>query len=77
MFEVRRGLMRCKHSHLEMSAQDHVQVASAFLQDGRLHSLSGQPVPVHSPNSHTDFFTDSCYICMSYVYITNSYSEDL
>jgi len=39
-----------KQGRLEAVAQDHVQVALEYLQKrrqgGRLHSLSGQPVPV-------------------------------
>jgi len=39
-----------KHSHPEQFAQDHVFEDQAFedLQRGKLHNLSGQPVPVLS-----------------------------
>jgi len=30
---------------LELAAQDHVQMASVYLQGRRLHSFPGQPVP--------------------------------
>ena len=35
-----------KQGHPEEVVQDHVQVAFEDLQEGRLHHLSGQPVPV-------------------------------
>jgi len=35
-----------KQGHLELVAQDHVQVAFDCLQEWRLHNLSGQPVAV-------------------------------
>ena len=45
-----------RQGHLEPVAQDRVQVAFEYLQGGRLHNLSGQPVPVLShPHSKTVF----------------------
>ena len=51
--EVGRDLWRSsgptpllKQGHLELAAQDHVQMASEYLQGWRLHPLPGQPVPV-------------------------------
>jgi len=35
-----------KQGHLEQAAQDLVQAGFEYLQRRRLHSLSGQPVPV-------------------------------
>jgi len=35
-----------KQGHLEQAAQDFVQVGLEYLQRRRIHSLSGQPVPV-------------------------------
>ena len=35
-----------EHVHLEKFAQNCVQVSFEYLQRRRLHSLSGQPVPV-------------------------------
>ena len=37
-----------KHGHIEQTAQDLVQVGFEYLQRKRLHSPSGQPVPVLS-----------------------------
>ena len=37
-----------KQGHLELVAQDHVQVTFGYCQGWRLHNLSGQPVPVFS-----------------------------
>jgi len=34
--------------HLDMVAQDHIQMAFEDLQGWRLHDLPGQPVPVLS-----------------------------
>jgi len=55
MAEVGRDLWRSsgpspllKQDHLEQVAQDHVQMASEYLQGWRLHSLFGQPLPVHT-----------------------------
>jgi len=44
--EVTRSKPLLKQGHLELLAQDHVQVASEYLQGWRLQRLSGQPVPV-------------------------------
>lgn len=53
MVEVSRDLLRSsgpntllKQGHLEMVAQDRVQMASEDLQGLRLHNTSEQPVPV-------------------------------
>lgn len=35
-----------KQGQAEQVAQDHVQSATEYLQEQRLHNLSGQPVPV-------------------------------
>ena len=41
-----------KQGHLQQAAQDLVQAGLEYLQRRRLHSLSGQPVPVlHHPQS--------------------------
>ena len=41
-----------KQGHLEQAAQDLFQVDFEYLQVRRIHSLSGQPVPVlHHPQS--------------------------
>ena len=61
--EVRRDLWRSsspnallKQSQLEPVAQDHIQTATEYLQRGRLHNLSVQPVPVLShPHSEKVF----------------------
>ena len=41
-----------KQGHLGPVVQEHVQMAFEYLQGGRLHNLSGQPVPVLS-NPHS------------------------
>ena len=53
MFRVERDLCGSssptplpKQDHLQQAAQDRVQVGFEYLQRRRLHSLSGQPVPV-------------------------------
>ena len=53
MVEVERDLLKSpapthllKQGHLELVAQDHVQMAFKYLQVWRLDSLPGQPVPV-------------------------------
>jgi len=33
-----------QHGHLQLVAQDYVQMAFKYLQDWQLHNLSGQPV---------------------------------
>jgi len=55
MVEVGRVLWRSpcltplfKWGPLQTVGQDHVQMAFEYLQGGRLHHLSGQPVPVLS-----------------------------
>jgi len=46
-----------KQVHLEQTAQDCIQVGLEYLQRRRLHSLSGQPVPVlRHPHSKEVFF---------------------
>jgi len=41
-----------KQGHLQQAAQDLVQAGLEYLQRGRIHNLSGQPVPVlHHPQS--------------------------
>lgn len=37
-----------KHSHLELIAQDYIQMLFEYLQGGRLQNLPWQPVPVLS-----------------------------
>jgi len=37
-----------KQGHLKPAAQDHVQMASEYLQKGKLHYFPGQPVPALS-----------------------------
>lgn len=53
MLEVGKNLWRTsgptplhKQAYLELVAQDHVKAASEDLQEGKLHNLSGQPVPL-------------------------------
>ena len=42
--------------HLGPVAQDHIQMASEYLQGWRLHNLHGEPVPVlHHPHSQKVF----------------------
>lgn len=55
MVEIGKDLWRSsglipllKQGHPEQVAQDHVQVAFKYLQGGRLHNHSQQPVPVLS-----------------------------
>jgi len=45
-----------KHSHLELLAQNHVQTTFEYLQGGRSHKNSGQPVSVlNHPHSEKLF----------------------
>ena len=65
MAEVRRDLWRSsgptlllKQGHLELVAQDYIQMAFEYLQQWRLRNLSGQPMTVlchpHSKNVFSD-----------------------
>jgi len=47
-----------KQGHLELIAQDHVQVAFECLQGQRLHIISGQPVLVLSHPRYCEVFSD-------------------
>lgn len=71
MFETGRNLWRSsgptpfiKQGHLELVSQDHVQMAVEYLQGGRFHHLSGQPVTVlshlHSKKCFVMFRGNSC-----------------
>jgi len=47
-----------KQGHLEQVAHDLVQADFEYLQRRRIHSLSGQPVPVlHHPQSEDRYCT--------------------
>lgn len=56
-----------KRGHPKQVAQDHVKSALEDLQRGRLHSLSGQPVPgLHHPHSRKafpDVQTEPHFVC--------------
>ena len=47
-----------QQSHLKPVVQDHVQMAFEYLQGGRLHNLSGQPVPGLSQPQSKKVFPD-------------------
>jgi len=76
MVEVGRDLWRAtalisllKQGHLELVAQDHVQMASAYLHGYRLHGLSGKPVSMLSHLHSEKVFPDvqrepSVFQCM-------------
>lgn len=56
-----------KRGHPKQVAQDHVKSALEDLQRGRLHSLSGQPVPgLHHPHrrkAFPDVQTEPHFVC--------------
>jgi len=47
-----------KQGHLELFAQDHVQIAFEYLQELRLHNISGQLVPVLDYPHSEKLFSD-------------------
>ena len=75
MVEVGRDLWRSsclapllKQGHLELVAQDHVQMVFEYLQGGRLHNPSGQPLPALSHPHRKKVFPD-VQLCPAFQFV--------